>query len=284
MTLLFAVGSLTIGAQTLVFHLAGGAKSTMSLPATVTVTPTGDKLFIAGGGSVVELAKDDVICVTYRGKKGDVNEDERVDVADITSIVNIIVGQSDDNPNTNNTPAGMEAVDLGLPSGTKWANMNVGADSPENDGNHYSWGETQTKDSYTKDNYSYYNSSTWQYIEIANSISGTEYDAAKVNLGNDWKIPTLSQMQELINNCTWEWTQVNGVNGYKVIGPTGNSIFFASGSSSVTGYRYWTGDDAKILYVTPERAYIASQKEYRYVGCLIRPVSSNTNANSRTNH
>ena len=169
-----------------------------------------------------------------------------------------------------------QVVDLGL--SVYWASCNLGAEAPEEEGNRYSWGETKTKNSYSIDNYSYYDNNTWQYIEIGNQISGTEYDAATANLGSDWKIPTKNQMQELIDNCTWEWTQINSINGYKVTGPNGNSIFIASGTSSVTGKRYWTGDDANILYVTPNRSYIASQKEYRYEGCYIRPVTSNPNA------
>ena len=94
--LLTMLGCLSTAAQSLVFHLAGGAKSTVSLPATFTVTPSGDKLVIDGGGSVVELAKDDVMCVTYRGKKGDVNEDETVDVADIATIIDIMAGQGEE--------------------------------------------------------------------------------------------------------------------------------------------------------------------------------------------
>lgn len=169
-----------------------------------------------------------------------------------------------------------QVIDLGL--SVYWASCNVGAEKPEEDGNCYSWGETKTKNSYSKDNYSYYDSSTFKYIDIGNQISGTEYDAATVNLGSDWKIPTEEQMQELINKCSWEWIQINSINGYKITGPNGNSIFIASGPNSVSGKRYWTGDDANILYVIPDRAYISSQKEYRYHGCYIRPVTSNPNA------
>lgn len=169
-----------------------------------------------------------------------------------------------------------QVVDLGL--SVYWASCNVGAESPEEDGNRYAWGETQTKREYKQNNYSFYDQNTWQYIEIQNEISGTEYDAATINLGNDWKMPTQSQMQELIDNCSWEWTQVNNVHGYKVIGPNGNSIFLASGPNSVSGNRYWTGTNAQILYVQPERAYLASQKQYRYTGCFIRPVTTNPNA------
>ena len=169
-----------------------------------------------------------------------------------------------------------QVVDLGL--SVYWASCNVGAELPEEEGNRYAWGETKTKSQYNSGNYSYYDSDKWQYIDIGSIISGTEYDAATINLGTDWKMPTKVQMEELLNNCSWEWTQINGVNGYKVTGSNGNSIFLASGASSVTGMRYWIGSDADILYVTPTGKYIASQKEYRYEGCYIRPVTSNINA------
>lgn len=75
------------------FHLAGGEKTTIQLPATFTVTPTGDKLVVdAGSGNVVELAKDEVMCVTYLDAKGDVNGDLRVDVADVSTVVSLILG------------------------------------------------------------------------------------------------------------------------------------------------------------------------------------------------
>lgn len=167
-------------------------------------------------------------------------------------------------------------VDLGL--SVYWCSCNVGAEAPEEYGNRYAWGETSPKSSYTIDNYAYYNNSTEKYVEIGDNISGTEYDAATVNIGSDWKTPTEEQMEELINNCTWEYTQINNVNGYKIIGVNGNSIFLPASGMSVTGTRYWTSTNEKILYAYSSDKYLASQTEYRYTGCYIRPVTSNPNA------
>ena len=150
---------ISVGAQTLVFHLAGGAKSSVTLPATFTVTPTGDKLVIEGGGTRVELSDDDVTCVTYRAKSGDVNGDQMVDVADIASLLRIMAGYKpgeDDNPITpGQAPENAKAIDLGLPSGTKWANMNVGATSPQENGLYFAWGETKGYTASTSDGRSF---------------------------------------------------------------------------------------------------------------------------------
>lgn len=167
-------------------------------------------------------------------------------------------------------------VDLGL--SVYWCSCNVGAESPEEYGDYYAWGETKPKSSYRRENYSYYNTETETYTDIGENISGTEYDAATVNLGSDWKMPTKDEFQELLDNCIWEWTQISGVNGYKITGSNGNSIFIPATGTSVTGTRYYTGTDAKILYAYSGGKYISNQKEFRYEGCLIRPVTSNPNA------
>lgn len=109
------------------------------------------------------------------------------------------------------------AIDLGL--SVKWARINVGANAPEESGNYYAWGETNIKDTYTAGN------STTYGKKIPNDISGTSNDAARVNWGGQWRMPTDSEIKELIVNCSWEWTNLNGRNGYKVTGPNGNSIF-----------------------------------------------------------
>lgn len=124
----------------------------------------------------------------------------------------------------NNHP---HAIDLGLPSGTKWACCNIGANSPTEYGNYYAWGETQPKSVYNWDTYKwgYYdgNGNKWR-ISKYNNNSGygtvdnkTELDladdAAYVNWGSGWRMPLLTQLQELYNNCTIEWTTRNGVNG-----------------------------------------------------------------------
>lgn len=115
------------------------------------------------------------------------------------------------------------AIDLGLPSGTKWACCNVGASAPEGYGNYYAWGETSPKSVYNWETYQYYNNG---YVNIGSDIAGTSYDAATANWGAPWRMPSLTQIQELLNNTTSTWTTENGVYGRKFVGPNGGTIFF----------------------------------------------------------
>ena len=117
-----------------------------------------------------------------------------------------------------NTINGHEYVDLGL--SVKWATCNVGASKPEEYGNHYAWGETFTKSSYTTDN-----SVTWG--KKLNDIGGDpQYDVARKEWGSIWRLPTKAEFEELLRNCTWTWTTLNGINGCKVTSKkNGNSIF-----------------------------------------------------------
>ena len=237
------------------------------------------------------------------------------------------------------TANGHDWVDLGLPSGTKWATMNVGATTPEGYGNYYAWGETQPKATYTLDNYKWYDSETetytkypkakrnvvllgseqgrksltfnvtvpygthvcyiagspsWEHLKMqkvddthftltTDELDGLAYkycagdtwtfvekladgahpddreyaesdvvvawnaiqdpeitileledDAAYANWGGDWRMPTIDEIDELVDNCTWTWTTQNGVNGYKVSSKVNaNSIFLPA-----AGYRY----------------------------------------------
>ena len=125
--------------------------------------------------------------------------------------------------------AGHGYVDLGLPSGKKWATCNVGATSAEDYGDYFAWGETETKAEYTEGN-------SVTYGEQMSDISGNaQYDAATANWGGSWRMPTKDEMQELVDHCEWEWTQVHGVNGAKVIGPNGSCIFLPA-----VGHRYGT--------------------------------------------
>ena len=128
-----------------------------------------------------------------------------------------------------------EAVDLGLPSGLKWASMNVGATKPEEYGDYFAWGETQPKEDYSWSTYKWCNgSSNTQTKYNTNSSYGTvdnktvldpEDDAAHVNWGGSWRMPTDEEWTELRTNCTWTWTTQNGVKGRLVTGPNGKSIF-----------------------------------------------------------
>ena len=121
-------------------------------------------------------------------------------------------------------------IELGLPSGTKWACCNVGASSPEQYGCYFAWGETSEKSSYTSDNYLDGKGTSYN---IGKGIAGTLYDAATANWGSPWVMPNKEQMEELMNNCTSEWTTENGVNGRRFTGPNGASIFLPA-----AGYRW----------------------------------------------
>jgi hypothetical protein len=126
-------------------------------------------------------------------------------------------------------------IDLGLPSGTKWACCNVEASAPEEYGNYYAWGETQPKNVYNWDTYQY--GSSWDnVVNIGSDIAGTSYDAATANWGAPWRMPSLTQIQELIENTTSTWTTQNGVKGRKFTGSNGGTIFFPA-----AGYR-WYGE------------------------------------------
>ena len=121
-------------------------------------------------------------------------------------------------------------IDLGLPSGTKWACCNLGASTPGQSGNYYRWGETKPfNEGDTDATYPY------MYVDIGNNIAGTKYDAATANWGSSWRMPTENQMKELMDNCTYKWTTQNGVKGAKVTGSKGGTIFFPA-----SGYRYYS--------------------------------------------
>ena len=139
---------------------------------------------------------------------------------------------------------GHEYVDLGL--SVKWATYNVGANKPEDYGDYFAWGETTPKTNYSSDNCKTYGK------QMSNISGNAQYDAATTNWGGSWRMPTKSEMQELIDKCIWTWTTQNGVNGYKVKGPNGNSIFLP-----VAGYR-----DGSSLYNAGNRGYYWSSTPY----------------------
>ena len=128
---------------------------------------------------------------------------------------------------------GYEYIDLGL--SVKWATCNVGATKPEDYGDYFAWGETQPKDYYDWSTYKWCRGSENTHTKYCtNSYYGTvdnktvldlSDDAARANWGGSWRMPTTEEQQELINNCSWIWTNQNGVTGYKVVSYNGNSIF-----------------------------------------------------------
>lgn len=147
-------------------------------------------------------------------------------------------------------------VDLGLPSGILWAAYNVGATSPEEYGGYYAWGETEEKSSYTNENYKFYNSSTGEYDRIGLEISGTSYDVANVKWGEGARMPSRTDLQELVSNCTFVYGTYNGVTGNYVTGPNGKSIFLpfsgrkcSSGLINEESYGFfWSGTESGLPY------------------------------------
>ena len=161
-------------------------------------------------------------------------------------LVFISCGDDKDEPTA---PDGHQYVDLGLPSGTLWATCNIGANSPEEYGDYFAWGETVPKAAYEWSTYKWCEGNYDLMTKYCNNYDfGTvdnktvlelEDDAAHVNWGASWRVPTNEQLEELRLNCTWLWTTKNGVNGCKVIGPNGATLFLpAAGRHTGSSLEY----------------------------------------------
>jgi hypothetical protein len=185
-------------------------------------------------------------------------------------------------------------VDLGL--SVKWATCNVGATSPEDYGDYFAWGETQPKDVYNWDTYKWcegsYDTQTKyctdsDYGTVDNkTILELSDDAANANWGGSWRMPTIEDQEELYTQCSWTWGQKNGVNGYTVTGPNGNSIFLpaaggriSSDLSSAGSYGdYWSSSLGADYSSGAYGLSICSDLIYwfigynRYFGQSVRPV------------
>ena len=120
--------------------------------------------------------------------------------------------------NVSGTANGHEYVDLGLPSGNLWATCNVGAESPEDYGDYFAWGETEPKECYSQDNYKWYVGTSYTKYNNTDKKTTLELsdDAANVNWGGDWRMPTRAEHEELTNHCSWTWTTINNINGYMI--------------------------------------------------------------------
>ena len=222
----------------------------------------------------------------------------------VDSIAFSTITDSPDQPVDPIKPAdptnGYEYVDLGLPSGTKWASRNIGATAVGDYGNYYSWGETQTKQSYTWSTYTLGTDSTSLTKYNFHSKQGVvdnrlrlqlADDAANANWGGKWRMPTRAEWQELLENCSWAWGSQpasNGffINGYLVTGPSGNSIFLPASGYKQDKLVKQPGVDA--YYATSEilRSYFPDEQvsfyinnstkrldtQYRQLGLPVRPV------------
>ncbi len=202
-------------------------------------------------------------------------------------------------------------VDLGLPSGLKWATCNIGAENPEDFGDYFAWGETKGlysgKTSFAGELFTWYNynlcnrsydkltkycfNSDYGIVDNK-SILDDEDDVAMVMWGAGWRMPTLAEMEELDDNCTWTWTTRNNVEGYVAKSKiNGKEIFFpANGfySNRLTtseygnpvGYfwgkdkepsTYWDSQKrANAFFITPGNHYTLNSE--RCYGCTVRPV------------
>ncbi|MBQ9203456.1 MAG: hypothetical protein IJ155_04350 [Prevotella sp.] len=149
----------------------------------------------------------------------------------------------------------VEAIDLGLPSGRKWANMNLGAKAPEDPGLYYNWGATEGHADGSDDDFYWSTYDDTPAAKIKTDLP-LEHDAAHALLGGDWHMPTKEDFKELCDNCTSEWTTRNGMKGRLFTSKTnGNSIFFpAAGSYNGASLRnrgafgyYWSASRIRFV-------------------------------------
>ena len=204
---------------------------------------------------------------------------------------------------TTGTLNGYDWVDLGLPSGTRWATCNVGASTPEGYGDYFAWGETTAKTSYNWSTYRYCNGSNTTLTKYCNNSSygnngftdnrttlEASDDAATANWGSGWRMPTYDELNELKNNCTVTWTTQNGVNGRLFTGPNGNSIFLPAagdrgdsdlyGAGSLGGcwssslYTGYTGSAWNLDFNSGDYGMYS---DYRCYGLAVRAVCQSQN-------
>ena len=247
---------------------------------TITTDQSGDKIYVDGNYVGVSPITSNLSYGSHeiKAERNGKTVSKTVNVAQ-NGVSNVELKFNEEN--------GHEYVDLGL--SVKWAICNVGANKPEDYGNYYAWGETSTRSDYTGSNCQTFGLSISQlqsqgYIDSEGNLT-SQYDAARANWGGSWRMPTDAEMQELMDKCTWTWTTQNGVNGCKVTGPNGNSIFlpaagFRLGSSlrdagSYGGYWGSTPDEggsssAYSLYFGSDDHFMIHFN--RYNGLSVRPV------------
>lgn len=170
-----------------------------------------------------------------------------------------------------NSSNGHDWVDMG--TSVKWATCNIGSSTPRGIGNYYAWGETSPKEEYSDE-------TSVTYGRSMGSIAGNPtYDAARANWGGAWRLPTKSECQELIDNCTWQWYG----SGYKVTAPNGNVLYLpAAGWHNIytiqdvdEGGHYWCAnpfdeEEAYSLWIASHNVWVETFS--RDTGYTIRPV------------
>lgn len=187
---------------------------------------------------------------------------------------------------------GIEAIDLGLPSGTKWANMNIGAVRPEELGSYFAWGEIKEKECYDWSSYMHCNGTDEGCYNLGDTICGTKYDVAHMRFGSVWRIPSIEHFMELINNCLFEWIFVNDTpggcytsiyNDQSIFLPAAGVRYNSSFGCLHSDGRYWSGTPgsdfnhiACALNFDSQRAYVSNGWgtiwSNRCLGQSVRPV------------
>lgn len=185
---------------------------------------------------------------------------------------------------------GHEYIDLGL--SVKWATMNVGANRPEGYGDYYAWGEVEVKDTYTQSNYKWWNADKRIYTKYTKDIYKApilekEDDVAAVKWGGEWRMPTIQEFRELLDNCETYYDELNGVPGYRFVSEiNGNSIFLPAagdGDSDKDKLHEWgfyhtsslssrTDMNEIVYFYACNIGYIDDVRGYRDEGLSIRPV------------
>ena len=240
-------------------------------------------ILIATVGIFTVNAQTKVMKIEYKDGSSEVKN-----VADVSRIT---FGDQSEDPSDAD-----KMVDLGL--SVKWASYNIGASNPWEYGNFYAYGEIEPKTEYNLKNYQWYydndgeDHDQWEeYLKLGATFTGTNYDVAHVKWGNQWRVPTRDEWTELINNCEFEWTGMNGVTGAKITSRiNGNSIFLPAAGNMVDaehthdqlGCFYWTSSEFEQSDITQEcrnyRANIdatnhsANGYDYPEVGFSIRAV------------
>lgn len=247
---------------------------------------------------------------------GDIDGDGALTIADVTLLASMLLSGQDGNG------ASPEAdyVDLGLTSGTLWATWNLGAESADDYGSYFAWGDTTGYSSDHSFDWAHYpllqeDKTTWHYISkytVPDEVTSASWyedgefvgdgftqlmpedDAATVQWGALWCLPTHAQQLELAEECTWTFREFADVTGYEVKGPNGNSIFlpasgYCSGTSTVNkGFigGYWSSEIyaeggtymAYVIGFSPN-THSARQASNRVFGRSIRPVISRVDVN-----
>lgn len=194
-----------------------------------------------------------------------------------------------------NVHNGHKFVDMGL--SVKWATANIGANKPEECGDYFAWGEVQSKSSFTWTSYKWCNSSYNTLTKYNNNnlygrvddkirLDITD-DAAHAIWGGNWRMATREEQKELLKECIWTWTCLNGVNGYKITSKINENSIFLPAAGEIRGNEhynvesvgaYWLAtslnscDAADVLHFAEFFEPYLMPMWSRYVGCVIRPV------------